>query len=92
MNNEQILDLAKKNGAFQFDDIVGGICRNTEFHFTESELAAFAKELMQIQREELEWAIHQFRAIRLYTKDGAIEKACAEGETRLAEAIRKGGE
>ena len=36
---------------------------------------------------ELTWAAGQFQAIRLYTQDGKTAAACADGESRLEQAL-----
>ena len=37
----------------------------------------------RVLTEALEWASGQFQGIRLYTQDGKIATACADGESKI---------
>ncbi|WP_373092512.1 hypothetical protein [Zhongshania sp.] len=48
-----------------------------------------ALEQLERAREALGWAEGQFAGIRMYTQDGKIAVACADGETRIKQALKQ---
>lgn len=52
------------------------------------EIARLHSELEQA-REALSWAEGQFTGIRMYTKDGKVAVACADGEARIKQALKQ---
>ena len=53
-----------------------------------SEIEGLTKQLEQA-RVTLKFASARFAGIRMYTKDGKIAAACADGETRTKQALKQ---
>lgn len=57
--------------------------------FIQQQKLVAALEQLEQAREALSWAEGQFAGIRMYTQDGKVAVACADGEARIKQALKQ---